>query len=81
VTTAPVTHEPLRDRYAWLGLRHAYAAVAISVIWLSVLFTAVYGPEIVNTTATTTSTVPAAVVVSFFAFLATIPVARWGFRE
>ena len=81
MTTAPITHEVPVERYAWLSLRQAYAAVAVSVIWLSVLFTAVYGPEIVNTTATTTSSVPSAVVVAFFAFLATIPVARYGFGK
>jgi uncharacterized membrane protein (DUF485 family) len=58
-----------------------WASLAIIVIWLSVLFDAVFGPDIVNTSAGgDSSTVPSAVAVALFAFLATWVVARYGFR-
>jgi hypothetical protein len=49
-------------------------------MWLSVLFDGVFGPDIVtNGVAGDRSTVPSAVVVALFAFLATWVVARYGF--
>ena len=48
-------------------------------MWLAVLFDAVYGPDIVSTTATTHTSVPSAIVVAFFAWLGTWVVARHGF--
>jgi hypothetical protein len=78
--------QPLRREdtlAARLELRHAYAAATIAVIWLAVLFTGIYGPDIVTTgpSATETARIPSVVVVSLFAFLATIPVAIAGFRS
>ena len=57
-----------------------WACVAIVVMWLSVLFAAVFGPDIVTTTVGgSNSTVPSAVAVAPFAFLGTWVVARYGF--
>jgi len=51
-------------------------------MWLFVLFDAVFCPDIVTPSAGgDTSTVPSAVAVAVFAFLATWVVARYGFRE
>ncbi len=59
-----------------------WASLAIVVMWLSVLFDAIYGPSIVTTgVAGDHSSVPSAVVVALFAFLATWIVARHGFRH
>lgn len=59
-----------------------WASLAIIVIWLSVLFAAIFGPDIVNSTAGGDhSTVPSAVALALFAFLATWVVARYGFRH
>jgi hypothetical protein len=59
-----------------------WAALAIVVMWLAVLFDAIFGPDIVNTSAGgDSSTVPSAVVVALFAFLGTWVVARRGFRR
>ena len=59
-----------------------WATLAIVVMWLAVLFSAVFGPNIVNTSAGgDTSSVPSAIVVALFAFLATWVVARYGFRH
>src|SRR5690349_10076336 len=81
-----MSHEPTRavaGRRPWaekLLVREIWAALAIAVIWLAVLFTAVSGPDIVSTTAGAgTTTVPSVVVVALFAFLATWAVARYGF--
>jgi hypothetical protein len=60
-----------------------WASLAISVMWLAVLFDAIFGPDIVtnNGGGTNTSTVPSAVAVAFFAFLSTWVVARYGFHR
>jgi hypothetical protein len=55
-----------------------WASFAISVMWLAVPITAVWGPSIVSNDG---STVPCAVVVAFFAFLGTWVVARYGLRQ
>lgn len=49
-------------------------------MWLAVLFTAIWGGDIVNTDAGH-STVPTVVPVAIFAFLGTWVVARHGFRR
>ena len=63
-----------------LLVREMWTALAIVVIWLAVLFDAVFGPDIVTTSSSgSTATVPSAVVVALFAALATRAVARYGF--
>ena len=84
---ATVSHEPSqvaaeRRRWPELLISEMWASLAIAVIWLSVLFDAVFGPDIVNTRAGgDTSVVPSAVVVAVFAFFATWVVAKYGFRR
>ncbi len=82
-----VSHEPPRvaderghraDRF----VPEMWPSLAIAVIWLAVLFDAIYGPDIVTRGAGgDSSTVPSAVAVALFAFLATWVVARYGFRR
>ena len=86
MTTLP--HEPAHtahERQGWsaqLLVPEMWASLTIMVIWLSVLFDAIYGPNIESSTVGgTTSSVPSAVVVALFAFLATWVVARHGFRH
>ena len=83
-----ISHEPsgvVQKKQRWslqLLVPEMWASLAIIVIWLSVLFDAVFGPDIVNTSAGgDSSTVPSAVAVALFAFLATWVVARYGFRH
>ena len=77
-------HEPMRvgeaRRMTGLLVREMWASFAIVSMWLAVLFDAVFGPNIVSTSAGGNSTsIPSAVVVAFFAFFATRAVARYGF--
>ena len=83
-----VSHEPsgvVEEKKGWslqLLVPEMWATLAIVVMWLAVLFSAVFGPNIVNTSAGgDTSSVPSAIVVALFAFLATWVVARYGFRH
>jgi hypothetical protein len=86
MTTIP--HEPVRvvpEQQGWslrLLVPELWASVAIAVMWLSVLFTAIYGRDIVTSTVGgDNSTVPSVIVVTFFAFFGTWVVARCGFRR
>lgn len=80
-----IAHEPAetssgdQPRYLRLRVPEMWASVAISVMWLAVLFDAIYGPDIVSSNVTTTTRIPSAVVVALFAYLATRVVARYGF--
>ena len=58
-----------------------WASLAIAVIWLSVLFDAIWGPDLVFNNVSGTTTIPSAVIVAFFAYLATRVVARYGFSK
>jgi len=78
-----ISQEPTRARrspWSEVLVPEMWASLAIAVIWLSVLFAAVFGPDIVNTTAGgDRSVVPSAVIVAGFAFFATWVIARHGF--
>ena len=83
-----ISHEPVTGSHgrsglvAALSITQMWASLAIIVIWLAVLFTAVYGPDIVNRGAGgDSSTVPSAVAVALFATLATWAVAKYGFTR
>ena len=86
---ATVRHDPpsvIREKPRWsrqLLVPEAWASLAIVVMWLAVLFSAIYGPDLVTTNGAGgsggSSTVPSAVVVALFAFLGTWAVARHGF--
>ena len=83
-----ISHGPTRildakqPRSLALLPRELWACLAIVVVWLAVLFTAIFGPDIVNTSAGgDQSSVPSAVAVALFAFLATWPIARYGLRH
>lgn len=73
------------ERHRWslnAVATEAWAALAIIVMWLAVLFDAVFGPDIVNSSAGgDSSSIPSAVAIAIFAFFATWVVARNGFRR
>ena len=83
-----VSQEPSRvveEKRRWSSeflVRDMWASLAIAVIWISVLFDAIYGPDIVTRSAGGDfSTDPSAVAVALFAFLATWVVAKYGYSR
>lgn len=85
---ASLSHEPLPrpqprpTLVAMLGITEMWASLAIVVIWLAVLFTGIYGPDIVSQSAGGDhTTLPSVAVVAIFAAIATWVVARYGFRH
>jgi hypothetical protein len=56
-----------------------WASLAIAVMWLAVLFDAVFGPDLVSSTTTSVTRVPSAIIVAPFAYMGTRVVARYGF--
>jgi hypothetical protein len=81
VSQVPV-HSAREAGWSRILVPELWAFLAIGVIWLSVLFTAIYGPDIENRSAAGDFThVPSVVVVAFFAFLATWAIAAYAFRR
>ena len=81
-----VVHEPMAAQPGeghWASrilVREMWATLAISVMWLAVLFDGVFGSDIRTYDAGgSTASIPSAVVVAFFALLGTVAVARRGF--
>ena len=68
---------------AELVLRNMWAGLAITVMWLAVLFDALWGPDMVFISGggANNTTIPSAVVVALFAWLATKAVAKYGFSD
>jgi len=64
-----------------LFLRNMWAGLAIVVMWLAVLFDALFGPDMVfiSGAGASNTTIPSAVAVALFAWLATNTVAKHGF--
>jgi len=81
MTTAPQTAPAERRRLAGLVVPEMWASLAIVAIWLAVLFTAVFGPDIESQAVNSSTRVPSAVAVALFGSLATWAVARHGFRR
>jgi len=75
----------VRVRATWLELPEFWAAIAIVVIWLAVLFDGVFGPGITKRSGVgeigNGSSVPSVVVVAPCAVLATWLIARHAFRN
>jgi hypothetical protein len=69
---------PEKRRLARFLVRETWASLAIAVIWLVVLFSALEGPDIVSSSAGSFTRIPSAVIVAFFAYLATRVVAKYG---
>ena len=83
---ATVSHESpgaLPQRRPWpeaVLVREMWASLAIAVMWLAVLFDAVFGPDLVfRGNDGSMTTIPSAVAVAVLAYLATRVVAQYGF--
>lgn len=85
-TVSPQASVASSERERWssrAAISDMWASLAISVMWLAVLLDALFGPDVVsrNGSATSTTTIPSAVFLAFFAYLGTRVVARYGFRR
>ncbi|HZE07002.1 MAG TPA: hypothetical protein VE127_17370 [Solirubrobacteraceae bacterium] len=82
-----VPHEPRtalheRPRRSLPLVPEMWPSLAITAMWVAVLVTAIWGPDArFDNTDGSSSTIPSAVFVTFFAFLATWLVAKYGFRQ
>ena len=81
VSHEPATYRPRRPQWAeFLRIREMWASLAISMMWLAVLFDAVFGPNFVGASNDGSSaTIPSVIFVAFFAFLGSASVAKLGF--
>lgn len=86
---ATISHEPsgvAQRKQHWslqLLVPEMWASLAIIVMWLAVLFDAIFGPDIVTKSSggSDSATIPSAVILALFAFFGTWVVARYGFRH
>lgn len=73
------------ELHRWSVLRvvpEMWASLAITAMWVAVFITAIWGPDAhFNGNDGTSSTIPTAVFVTFFAFLGTWIVTRHAFRQ
>ncbi len=83
-----ISHGPstaLPEKRSWsvqLLVPEMWAALAITVMWLAVLFDAIFGPDFVSsTTGGSTTRIPSAIVLAIFAYLGTRVVAKYGFAN
>jgi len=84
VTHGATPHRRERPQWAeFLRIRELWASLAISMMWVAVLFTSVFGPDFVsmNGSGTQSTTIPSGILVAFFAFLGTASVAKHGLRS
>ena len=81
-----LSHGPAAyDKPRWtelLRVREMWAGIAIVSMWLAVLLDGIYGSDFVTSTpGGTTTTIPSAFLIAFFAFLGTVSCAKYGFRR
>lgn len=68
-----------RARSSRLLVPEMWAALAVSVIWLVVLVAALFGPDLISSNPASFTRIPSAIIIAFFAWLATWVIARHGF--
>jgi hypothetical protein len=71
------------ERPRWFSrvlVREMWASLAITAMWLAVLFCSIFGPDFVaiSGAGASTTTIPSGIIVAFFAYLGTRVVARYG---
>jgi hypothetical protein len=85
VKVSTISHSPaaVPEERGWsvrLLVPEMWAALSIAVMWLAVLFDAIFGPDFVSSTSGgANTTIPSAIVVAVFAYLGTRVVAKYGF--
>jgi hypothetical protein len=82
MSTAPLHADVVpseKERWsARILVREMWASLAIAVMWLTVLFDALFGPDFVTSGVTTSTRIPSALFLALFAYLGTRVVARYG---
>ncbi len=83
-----VSHPPARpiDRHGWASLfllREMWGSLAITMMWVAVAISAVWGPDFVSTNGAgaQSTTIPSGVAVALFAFLGSWAVAKYAFGD
>jgi hypothetical protein len=66
---------------ARIAARQMWTSLAIAVMWIVVLLDALFGPDFVSSTATSSTTIPSAIFVALFAYLGTRVVAKYGYGD
>ena len=73
---------PLPEKRRFSSLRAVpsdlWASLAITVMWIAVTVDALWGPDFVSTTSTSSTTIPSAIILALFAWLGTKAVAKYG---
>jgi hypothetical protein len=78
----PVATPARRTWREQVFVREMWASLAICVMWLAVLFSALFGPDFVSTSAGgSTTTIPSGIAVALFAVIGTKIVASRGFER
>jgi hypothetical protein len=78
----PPSDAPLKRPWSGrIAARDVSVSLAIAVIWVVVLLDALFGPDLVASSAGSFTRIPSAIFVAFFAWLATHVVAKWGFSR
>jgi uncharacterized membrane protein (DUF485 family) len=82
ISNDPPRVAPDRRSASQFLVAEMWTSLAISVIWVTVLLDALFGPDILTTSASgDSSVIPSAIVVAILAFFATWVVAKHGFRH
>jgi hypothetical protein len=79
MTTIP--HEAPREAGRWFELPAVWESLAITAMWVAVVFASVFGPDFVSSNgggSGNATTIPCGVIVAFFALLGSWLVARHG---
>ena len=83
-----VSHRPAGsvDQHGWASvflLREMWGSLAITMMWVAVAISAVWGPDFVssNGAGTQSTTIPSGVAVALFAFLGSWAVAKYAFGD
>jgi hypothetical protein len=77
--TSHLPEETSKSRARRFAVPEMWTSLAIGVIWLVVLADALFGPDIVSSSPGSFTRLPSAIVLVFFAWLATWVVAKHGF--
>ena len=75
----PIATPEKRGQRLRLLAADTWPSLAIAVIWLVLLFEALFGPDIVVSNSSGFTRLPSPAVVAFFAYLATRAIAKHGF--